>query len=121
MNLRNINLFMIVLMAVVSCNSDDNLDLKTVGKTNDYSAKVSYDAERNILKFSGLKSSVESFLSDTIADKNSMFTKFYKEGFLPLSVSPEIKDENLYNKIQQKTLINIPSHHAKNGSEEEDS
>lgn len=121
MNLRNINLFMIVLMAVVSCNSDDNLDLKTVGKTNDYSAKVSYDAERNILKFSGLKSSVESFLSDTIADKNSMFTKFYKKGFLPLSVSPEIKDENLYNKIQQKTLINIPSHHAKNGSEEEDS
>jgi len=121
MNLRNINLFMIVLMAVVSCNSDDNLDLKTVGKTNDYSAKVFYDAERNILKFSGLKSSVESFLSDTIADKNSMFTKFYKKGFLPLSVSPEIKDENLYNKIQQKTLINIPSHHAKNGSEEEDS
>lgn len=121
MNLKNLNLFMIVLIAIISCNSDDNLNFKTEGKTKDYSAKVSYDAERNILKFSGLKSSVEEFLSDTIADKNSMFTKFYNEGFLPLSVSPDIKDENLYNEVQQKTLINIPSHYAKNGSEEEDS
>lgn len=107
-------------MSIISCNSDDNLDLKTVEKTKEYSAKVSYDTERNLLKFSGLKSSVKDFLSDTIADKNLIFTKFYKEGFLPLSVSPEIKDENLYYEVQQKTLTNIPSHYAKNGHEDDD-
>lgn len=81
-------------LTTYSCN-DDNSSSSLNENQNIKQSKISFDSGKKLLKFSGRKNDIKIFIEDTIS-KEKIFNKYYDQGFIPLSISPDVKDEVSY-------------------------
>lgn len=123
MNLKNA-LSSIILpcssLLLIACSEDNNL-LKPDESQNLNQKSLSFDSNRKWLKFSGKKNDIKRFIEDTLS-KEKIFSDYYERGFIPLSISSDIKDENIINrmnKIKSESTSGLFSRPA-NNSEESD-
>jgi len=91
-------------LTTYSCN-DDNSSSSLNENQNVKQSKISFDSGKKLLKFSGRKNDIKIFIEDTIS-KEKIFNKYYDQGFIPLSISPDIKDEGVINKMSNLILSN---------------
>ncbi|MFV0143051.1 MULTISPECIES: hypothetical protein [Empedobacter] len=91
-------------LTTYSCN-DDNSSSSFNENQNVKQSKISFDSGKKLLKFSGRKNDIKIFIEDTIS-KEKIFNKYYDQGFIPLSISPDIKDEGVINKMSNLILSN---------------
>ena len=103
MNLKNLTLLSAssILLILNSCNDDEAI-LKNDDVKSAKSLHYSFNNKTNMISFSGKKSDLKTFVYNSKFQKATLLESSYRSGFIPLSVSPEISDESLYNEIIKK-------------------
>ena len=91
----------LALLVFTACKEDRSLE--EINKVQAVTVKKNYDSNKNLIVIRGLKSHVKEV---TYSEKSEFLENSYRKGFLPLKVSSEIKDENLYRDVSNK-LSNI--------------
>lgn len=87
-----------------SCNNEDDSLIKDTNH-KPLEEKLSFNSKMNVLKFKGNKNDIKLFIDDP-SNKEKLFLEYYESGFIPLSISSDIKDNNVINNITNKLKQN---------------
>jgi hypothetical protein len=87
--------FLALWLFAISCNNDDRMSDSTIIPQTKYS----YDLSKNLILIKGKKSDVKNLV---YSEKSSFLENSYEKGFIPLLVSSEINNAELYSTVLEK-------------------
>ena len=87
--------FLALWLFAISCNNDDRMSDSTIIPQTKYS----YDSSKNLILIKGKKSDVKNLV---YSEKSSFLENSYEKGFIPLLVSSEINNAELYSTVLEK-------------------